>query len=339
MDTQIGFFKVKKILPAALLFFCMEAVMELDARAGGSYLHIQVNDSVSAIIDHPAFKGFSRYLMPWDNREYNGEMPLSNIGQLMPYHRHVEPRVVVDAINRMIDDINAGNTIFYDFYTEQQKRTDLSKRTTGLFFFRGRPGSPFAVVCPGGGFSYVGSLHEGFPLAAAISSPSDGRRNGYNAFVIKYRVGSERLATEDLAAALSFIIANAKTLEVSVNDYSVWGSSAGARIAANIGTYGVAYYGGDAMPKPAIVVIAYTGHSDYSNGDPPTFTIVGERDGIAPPALMERRVNAMRDTGVEVEFQIYENIGHGFGLGTGTTAEGWQYDAIRFWKKYIGRTK
>jgi hypothetical protein len=41
----------------------------------------------------------------------------------------------------------------------------------------GRPGAPFAVVCPGGGFSYVGSVHEGFPHAAAISS------KGLNAFV------------------------------------------------------------------------------------------------------------------------------------------------------------
>ena len=45
-------------------------------------------------------------------------------------------------------------------------------------FFRGRPGAPFAVICPGGGFSYVGSIHEGFPHALALS------RMGYNAFVV-----------------------------------------------------------------------------------------------------------------------------------------------------------
>ena len=36
---------------------------------------------------------------------------------------------------------------------EQQKRDDPSKNATGLFFFRGKPGAPFAGVCPGGGFS------------------------------------------------------------------------------------------------------------------------------------------------------------------------------------------
>ena len=52
-----------------------------------------------------------------------------------------------------------------------------------LGLFRGSPGAPFAVISPGGGFSYVGSVHEGLPHAAAISS------KGYNAFVLRYRAG------------------------------------------------------------------------------------------------------------------------------------------------------
>ena len=64
---------------------------------------------------------------------------------------------------------------------EKQKAEEPAKSHTGLFFFRGKPGAPFAVVSPGGGFSYVGSVHEGFPYAVAIS------KQGYNAFVLKYR--------------------------------------------------------------------------------------------------------------------------------------------------------
>ena len=94
---------------------------------------------------------------------------------------------------------------------------------------RGEPGRPFAIVCPGGGFSYVGAIHEGFPLAIALS------RMGYNAFSIQYRTEGAQVACEDLAQAIDFI---------------------------------------------------------------------------------------MR---------------HGFGLGIGTTAEGWEKDAVRFWEKYISR--
>lgn len=227
----------------------------------------------------------------------------------------------------MIDDVSNGKPVFYDIYTDAQKRADPTKAETGLFFLRGKPGAPFAIVSPGGGFSYVGSVHEGFPYAAEIAGM------GYNAFVLKYRVGrGGAIATQDLAAAISMIFRNVEALGVGTRHYSLWGSSAGARMAASIGSHGVAAFGGDDLPKPAAVVIAYTTHSDISSGEPPTFVIVGEEDGIAPPSVMERRVTALQRAGTKVEFRRYDALGHGFGLGIGTAAEGWITDAIRFWE-------
>lgn len=136
---------------------------------------------------------------------------------------------MLQTINTMIDYVNEDNRLFYDIYSEADKQADARKNNTGLFFFRGEPGRPFAIICPGGGFSYVGAIHEGFPLAIALS------RMGYNAFSIQYRTGGAQVACEDLAQAIDFI---------------------------------------------------------------------------------------MR---------------HGFGLGIGTTAEGWEKDAVRFWEKYISR--
>jgi hypothetical protein len=144
---------------------------------------LTVRDSVHDVMEHPAFAGHARLLMPWDDRRIDEAMRLSDIGALLPYHSNVDPAVVVSALNRMIDDVGAGKAVFFDFYTEAQKRSDASKRNAGLFFFRGKPGAPFALIAPGGGFAYVGSLHEGFPYAQEIS------KLGYNAFVLKYRVG------------------------------------------------------------------------------------------------------------------------------------------------------
>ena len=119
---------------------------------------------------------------------------------LLPYHSHVDPATMVSALNHMIDDANNGHTVFYDFYAENEKREQATKSNTGLFFFRGRPGAPFAMIAPGGGFSYVGSVHEGFPYAVTIAS------QGYNAFVLKYRAGAGgAVATQDLAAAVSYV--------------------------------------------------------------------------------------------------------------------------------------
>jgi acetyl esterase/lipase len=291
--------------------------------------HLKTSDYVRDIVNHPAFEGFGELLLARDNNSSYYDTRLSDVGSLMPYHGNVRPDIVLDAVNHMIDEVNSGKTIFYDIYTRQQKQQDPAKKNTGIFFFRGNPDAPFAVVCPGGGFSYVGSLHEGFPLAKRISEL------GLNAFVIRYRIGGERIACEDLAAAIAYIFANAEALDVSTQDYSLWGGSAGARMAARLASYGTATYGAASRPKPRTAVIAYTGHSDWMVDDPPTFTVVGDRDEIASPATMEQRVNAMRAAGIDVEFHKYPDVGHGFGLGVGTNAEGWLDLAVRFWQKHI----
>lgn len=292
--------------------------------------HLTGDASIGDMLRHPAFAGFGRLLLPWNERRVDEALPLKKVGTLLPYHSHVNPRSVVSALNHMIDDAGAGKPIFYEFYTQAQKQADPELAQTGLFFFRGKLGAPVAIIAPGGGFQYVGSLHEGFPYAAEIA------RSGYNAFVLKYRVGAGgSKATADLAAALTYIFKHAGALGVDTHGYSLWGSSAGARMAAAIGTHGAARFGGADLPKPATVVMAYTGHSDVGPVEPPTFVVVGEHDGIAPPSAMQQRVDALKKARAKVEFHVYPGMGHGFGSGVGTSAEGWVQKAIQFWAKNL----
>jgi acetyl esterase/lipase len=295
----------------------------------GNYSYINANDSVPHILNHPAFKGFGRFILPVENnRSYEG-IRLNNINSLLPYHSHINTKTTVSVINQMIDEINGGKKMFYDFYSEQEKQRDTTKKSTGLFFFRGNPGAPFAVICPGGGFAYVGSIHEGFPYAVELSS------KGYNAFVLNYRVGSGLTATRDLAAAVSYIFKNARMFDISTEHYSLWGSSAGARMVANIASNGAAGFGGSNLPDPKMIVMAYTGHSAFSENDPPTFVTVSDDDPIVNVSIIENRIKNMRKAEIEVEYRKYKNAGHGFGLGIGTNAEGWIEHAIQFWEKQM----
>ncbi len=292
--------------------------------------HLTTNDYVRDLVNHQAFKGFGELMLPRDDNTSYYDTPLHQFGSLMPYHSQVNPDIVVGALNHMIDEVNAGKTIFYDFYDARQKQEDPAKNPTGLFFYRGKSGAPFAIVCPGGGFSYFGALHEGFPLAWEIS------KKGLNAFVIRYRM-SEQKATADLAAAITYIFRNADTLGVSTPGYSLWGGSAGVRMVGNIALSGVPRYGGGSLPKPATVVIAYTGQSSYSSNFPPTFITVSANDWIANVSTVDRRVENLRTAGVEVEYRRYRDAGHGFGLGVGTDAEGWIEYAIKFWESHLAK--
>lgn len=113
----------------------------------------------------------------------------------------------------------------------------------------------------------------------------------------------------------------------------MWGGSAGARMAAWLGTYGPAAFGAGKLPRPGAVIMQYTGHSEYSRQDPPTYVCVGENDGIASWRTMKARLEGMKALGIETEFHKYPGLSHGFGLGTGTAAEGWIKEAAAFWEK------
>lgn len=283
------------------------------------YNHLTINSTVADVVNNPAFKGFGQYVLPLAWR-YDPAMKLRNIPSLLPYHNYVDATRAVGYINDMIDIVKRGDRLYYP----------LGRKDAGLFFFPGKPDAQFAVICPGGGFSYVGSIHEGFPLAIALS------KKGYNAFVIQYSVArGAQSAVEDLAAGIDYIFRHASELKVSTQDYSVWGGSAGARMAAYIGSYTPAAFGDFVNARPATIVMGYTGHSEYTRFDPPTYVVIGANDGIASPSVMRRRVEALKAAGIDAEFRLFPNLRHGFGLGTGTSADGWIDGAVKFWEKHM----
>ena len=75
--------------------------------------HLTTSDYVRDIVNHPAFEGFGELLLARDNNSSYYDTRLSNVGSLMPYHGNVRPDVVVSALNRMIDEVGNGKTVFY----------------------------------------------------------------------------------------------------------------------------------------------------------------------------------------------------------------------------------
>ncbi len=85
--------------------------------------HLSTRSRIRDILEHPSFAGFSRLILPWDDRAYDEDTQLTRIGSLFPYHSHVDPETVVSALNRLIQDAAGGKTVFYRFYTEAQRQT------------------------------------------------------------------------------------------------------------------------------------------------------------------------------------------------------------------------
>lgn len=261
--------------------------------------------TIGDLLAAPEFKGFAAYLLPLET--LGGEarlsaaerrMPLSSLARLLPYHSHVDAERSCGILNCMRARAAADERIWIP----------LSRPGAGLFLFPAErapgaagaprePKAPFVLIAPGGGFVYVGSIHEGFPYAEA----------------------------------LVYIRKNAEALGVDPSGYAVMGSSADARMAAWIGNLGVEPFGYEHVPKPAAVLMAYTGLSDASADDPPTFMEQGTDDWIAPVRVVDRRMQTLKALGVPTDYMRVEGIGHGFGIGDGTPAAGWIDRAAKFW--------
>ncbi|MBQ8052441.1 MAG: esterase [Lachnospiraceae bacterium] len=314
---------VQEYLYNALPFFFRDSDMDQADIATDPAAVYTKETEIAVVQNDPAFGDYGRLIFPADNGYMSGD----TLGSLrLTWYSNIDPDKTVEICNYLKDHAGAGETIFYDIYSDEEKAVDPAKEDTGLFFFRGDPGAKFAVVNAGGGFAYVGAMHDSFPHALELS------KKGYNAFALIYRPGAQT-ACEDLARAIAFIFEHAEELQVDTTDYSLWGGSAGARMAAWLGSYGTESFGEDAYPRPAALFVNYTGLSEVYGNEPPTYSAVGTSDGIASWRTMEQRINAIQANGTKAEIEIFNGLSHGFGLGTGTVAEGWIERAVEFWER------
>lgn len=166
--------KRKGLLPSCL--FCLLVLAGWNRPVQAEEMTtVTENTKVMDVIEDPAFEGFGRLIFPADKTIDSG-LTLKDVGDILTWYNYVNPERTVEIVNYMKQQAEAGEQIFYDIYTEEEKAEDPDKENTGLFFFRGDPGEKFAVVNAGGGFAYVAAMHDSFPHALELS------KKGYNAF-------------------------------------------------------------------------------------------------------------------------------------------------------------
>ena len=281
------------------------------------------NSTVSAVQDYFGEEG--QLLFPLD-RPFAPNETLEQISNPAHYiwYSAIQADRTVEIVNYLAAQ-QQKRQIFYPIYTEEEIVAHPSRRNTGLFFFKGKAGAPFTINNAGGGFYYVAAMQDSFPHALELS------KRGYNAFALIYRPTNPY---EDLARAITFIEDHAAELGVDAHHYSLWGGSAGARMAAELGNRDVLHQltGRRDLPQADAVIMQYTGYSRVSSSDAPTYANVGTSDWIADWRGMKQRLFYLDQLGIPTEFHVYRGLHHGFGLGEGTVAQGWLDDAVAFWQ-------
>ena len=301
---------------------------------------------IADVISDPDFGDWGRLIFPANTSYWDGT-PLEDLR--LTWYNGIDPDKTVEIVNYFKAH---HDEVFIDIYTEAEKQADPEKRNTGLFFFRAavdvdlksashesgisnplQP-RPFAICNAGGGHVFVGAMHDSFPHALEIS------KQGLNAFALIYRPDWGP-SDEDLARALTYIYDHADELGVTRDGYSLWGGSAGARMAADMSrlSHMRSSTGRTDIPQAAACIMQYTGYTTVAADYAPTYACCGTSDGIASWRTMQNRLESLASYGIPTEFHAYNGLPHGFGLGTGTVAEGWINDAIRFWQTQRGTTR
>ncbi|MEH3035446.1 MAG: alpha/beta hydrolase [Sphingomonas adhaesiva] len=206
------------------------------------------------------------------------------------------------------------------------------------------------IVAPGGGFRGLAIENEGWAVAQALAD------RGIAAFVLKYRllptptsfdafrdgvaaamVGKPSAfpppadtpdrALEDAAAGLRYVRAHADDYGIDPARVGMMGFSAGAFLTL---TTVLKLPPAD---RPAFIAPIYPRMTarDVPADAPPMFVAIAADDFLMDPSL--GLISSWYRAKRPVEFHLYQQAGHGFGLGRpGTSTAGW-FDAFLRWRE------
>lgn len=210
---------------------------------------------------------------------------------------------------------------------------------------------PFAIICPGGAYEMVCDHMEGKPVAEYLN------KLGVNCFVLQYRRKQLFPAPiDDLTRAIKYCFENKEKLNL-LDNYSIWGFSAGGHMAGFMGIHYFQY----GLPKPSFLALAYpvnrfdefaniksknnllgpnpakeminyvTIDRNITKDFPKIYLWCGRNDHVVNPINSDFLEDKFKEFNVKYMYKKYPDTGHGIGLGEDTPANGWANEAVKFW--------
>jgi len=285
---------------------------------------------------------------------FYAESSLAQDGTIYPLNTPAEPNAIPLGTGG-VDDQPASETWFRQ-WGDPMARNITTATLTPFLPEPGKANGATVIVAPGGGFRWLSMGNEGWEVAEALS------QQGIAAFVLKYRLhptpeslddfiawmnrprtppaessdASQDAAPstspqrdlsnqlEDAEAAYSMIVKRAEEWGVDTGRIGMIGFSAGAGLTMhstlNSQTMNLAFigpiYGGMGpvvVPKDA----------------PPMFNVIATDDFLFRGQFGV--IDSWYEAGIPVEFHLYQNGGHGFGLGNPNRTSNRWFDAFIHW--------
>ena len=235
---------------------------------------------------------------------------------------------------------------------------------TPYFADKSKANGTAVIICPGGGYSGLSMVNEGFSIAEAFN------KIGVTAFVLTYRLPSDSIMVDktigplqDAQRAIQIVRQQAAEWGINPNKIGIVGFSAGGHLASTAIThfdkvvisnknntnlrpdFGILIYPVISMgPKthtgskenligkhaPQELMDLYSNEKQVTANTPPTFLVAAEDDQVVPVENTLMFYHALLDNKVKAEMHVYQAGGHGFGLYNKTTKDFW-FDRLTEW--------
>lgn len=275
-------------------------------------------------------------------------------GTIYPLDAPAEPNAILLGTGG-VENQPAQETWFRQ-WGDPMARNITTATLTPFFPEPGTANGAAVIVAPGGGFSWLSLGNEGWEVAEALA------KQGITAFVLKYRLNPTPESLEDFTAwmnrprtapapssaangdtpapsppqrdlsnqledaeaAYAMIIDRAKEWGVDTNRIGMIGFSAGAGLTMHSTLH-------SKKMKLAFIGPIYGGMGavEVPENAPPMFNVIATDDFLflGQTGVIESWYKA----GKPVEFHLYQNGGHGFGLGNPNRTSNRWFDAFIYW--------
>jgi acetyl esterase/lipase len=275
-------------------------------------------------------------------------------GTIYPLEAPAEPKAIPLGTGG-VDDQPAPETWFRQ-WGDPMARNISTATLTPFLPEPGKANGAAVIVAPGGGFRWLSMGNEGWEVAEALA------KQGIAAFVLKYRLHptpesledfkawmnrprpapaassdtsqsetpprppqqdlSDQL--EDAEAAYAMILKRAGEWGVDIDRIGMIGFSAGAGLTMhstlNSQTMDLAFIG---------PIYGGMGPVEVPENAPPMFNVIATDDFLFRGQFGV--IDSWYKAGIPVEFHLYQNGGHGFGLGNPNRTSNRWFDAFILW--------
>ena len=270
----------------------------------GGFRRATINDKIAFFLQHPVWEGRPELFMKTGSpKEIYAMSGMSVHGLCNLIGQPAQAQSIVDGFNYVVEQKGLKKVHFISgLYAEDEVRRDPDKGKVQGILFQGEPGKPVAVLIAGGGF--------------------DGE------------------ASKDVLPAVRYLIGHQAEYGYTMDGFGMFGFSAGGLMTT---AYAFSDYKDCChkhnLPRPAAIFPIYGLHWELKVHEEDKGLAIFSRVGRDDPtgfAAVEKIIPDIRKAlGQEnVDIVMYDKLGHGFGLGIDTAAEGWLRDAVAFWEEH-----